>query len=62
MFSAEEIMSTIEDLTDRQWQRLFESKQKADPFLSRPEEVAVTTEINVYRELLKDFLPDQVEL
>jgi hypothetical protein len=57
MFSdPEKIQDIIDTLTDRQWDRLFKSKEKADTFLAKPEEVAVTAEVGIYRAIRDDLM------
>ena len=49
----EEVAKIMNDLCDRQWKRLFDSHEKAEPFLARPQEVATTAEIAIYEAILK---------
>lgn len=53
----EEVQDIIDSICDRQWERLFASKEKADTFLARPDEEVITTELTVYRSI-RDRLMD----
>lgn len=52
MLTIEKIEQTVDQLSTRQADRLLATKLGIEEFLAQPEEVAVTTEIEIYNALL----------